>query len=279
MVRALSALVATMPQMSAPQLPADVRLKLISLCRASDLETPGAALAASLFLAPYEPELSHKAADALKSHPPERQTSLRRHIVFNLMAILYTVPEDSSGSLKVGISALENYALPLVEDPTSLSSLLAAMYSQTGEPRRAVGALLDALKSERIRSGRYPLDSSGNRADLLARLAGLVSVGGSNRGAIDRYREALEVDPNHKGAREKLCVELIKGGQKRAALKCVKRYVQMNEDFIEGYFVMANLHEQLGEVRQAIEATAQGLKRAPDNESARENLRRLQRRR
>ena len=139
--------------------------------------------------------------------------------------------------------------------------------------------ILKSLDSDRFKSVRYGLDGAGSRADLLSRLARLLGEAGSNRGSVDRYREALRLNPNLGPAREALCVSLIKGGRKVEAIECVDEYLGVNPSFTQGHFIKARLYEELGKIKEAIKSAVAGLKLDPSNQRARENLRRLQRRR
>ena len=278
-VRALSALVLVLPKVQIPEVPADIALRLGVWAKSLDLQVRAASIATCLFLTPYEPKLSHIAKRGLVATTAEDQEALRRHIVFNLLAILYSVEGGNMGAVTLARRAIEEYGVVLADDENPIASALAASYASAGEQRTAMKWALRSLNGQSFKGVTYPLDSTGTRADTLSRAAHLLGKGGSNRGAIDRYQEALKVNPRHAAAQEALCVELIKGGRKGEAIECIDRYLIIKPDFVQGYFIKAKLYEEMGKVRAAIKSVVRGLKIDPDNQTARSNLRRLQGRR
>ena len=69
----------------------------------------------------------------------------------------------------------------------------------------------------------------------------------------------------------------MKMGERSKALYCVESLMKRDPDFIAGYFIRAKLLDELRRPQEAVDLLVEGLKRQPENEVARKNLRRLQR--
>ena len=95
---------------------------------------------------------------------------------------------------------------------------------------------------------------------------------GDNAAAIAAFRSALEIDPDHIGAREGLAATLAIMGQTGAAREELEEVIRLHPDSISALYNLANLEAAAGRSQRAEDLYSQALALAPDYARARRNL-------
>jgi tetratricopeptide (TPR) repeat protein len=93
--------------------------------------------------------------------------------------------------------------------------------------------------------------------------------------AIEVYRQALDVSPDHKEILYSLASSLLEGGDLDASLSHTTQYVGAY-DSVEGYNLLCLIHFENGNTEQALEAVQCALAKDPDNAEAINNFAVLQ---
>ncbi len=159
--------------------------------------------------------------------------------------------------------AIQEYELAVVADPQQL------------QPHLGLGTLLAGLGDLEGASASFErgIGHLPNEADLYYN-AGLASaLSGDPSRAIQRFGEALDLNPSHVAARENLAGVLAGLGRYRESLGHYRQAAQLAPSDAETRLLMARVHMALDEPVEAEEQARLALELDPESAQARELLR------
>src|SRR5205085_4054028 len=130
---------------------------------------------------------------------------------------------------------------PGFDDPRGATFELATLYTDEGNPQRAI-ALLNTIP-ESARTARTYIAFGSAYQQL-----------GDHKHAVDNYRKAVQADGDNLDARRGLALSLLNTGQTEAALQEYKNVVAGDPQDAQSYTRMADLYRRTGRFEEALDS-------------------------
>ena len=169
----------------------------------------------------------------------------------------------------VGFNLIEDYVHPTRKGHEIIAWHMWDAMEQAGwlgDKKRAERALFDRIIAERQ---RRPITTN---ATWLFNQGVVLQQQGRTEAAIEKFREALVINPNYVGALSNLGLLLNKTGQYTEAVGVLERAIQIAPDYASPRFNLGNSWLLLGRFEEAIAHFDEAIRLRPEHAEARANM-------
>jgi tetratricopeptide (TPR) repeat protein len=135
------------------------------------------------------------------------------------------------------------FAEVIAKDPGNVQALvnLGGLAAQSGDAETAIRRLTRAL------------ELAPNSAQAMVTLASAYVMRGQTDEGIRWYRAAVDADPHNHLAHFGLALQRLNAGALREGIAELRRAIELNPEFVDGYRMLGDAYERLGEPGRAAE--------------------------